>query len=316
MVIGAGIFHIFPVLIYKTLQSKERINMDKKDRIGFIGTGIMGRNMASHLMDAGHKLGVYSRTKEKSKPLLEKGAEWFGTAAELAGSSGIIFTMVGFPADVREIYLGEKGIVANARKGSCLVDMTTSSPVLAEEIYGAAAKKGIFALDAPVSGGETGAKNATLSIMVGGDREAYERILPLFGLLGRNIVYQGKSGSGQNTKMCNQIAIASGMLGVCEAMIYAMRSGLDPETVLKSIESGAAGSWSLSNYGPKMIKGNFDPGFYVKHFIKDMKIASETAKSMKIRTPGLDLALSLYEELAKNGGENLGTQGLFKIYKK
>jgi 3-hydroxyisobutyrate dehydrogenase len=234
--------------------------------------------------------------------------------AEVAREANVIITIVGYPKDVREVYLGENGIIENAKAGSYLIDMTTSSPKLAKEIYEAAKARNLHALDAPVSGGDVGAKEARLSIMVGGDAEAFEEVKPIFEVMGKNIVLQGGAGAGQYTKMSNQIAIASNMLGVCEAMAYAIKAGLDPKVVLKSIESGAAGSWSLSNYTPRMLSGDFEPGFYIKHFIKDMKIALESAKELGLKTPGLELALSIYEELAERGEENSGTQALFKYY--
>ena len=282
--------------------------------IGFIGTGVMGKGMAANLMKAGYKVLVYNRTKAKAEELIEKGATWKDTVAEVAREANVIITIVGYPKDVREVYLGENGIIENAKAGSYLIDMTTSSPKLAKEIYEAAKARNLHALDAPVSGGDVGAKEARLSIMVGGDAEAFEEVKPIFEVMGKNIVLQGGAGAGQYTKMSNQIAIASNMLGVCEAMAYAIKAGLDPKVVLKSIESGAAGSWSLSNYTPRMLSGDFEPGFYIKHFIKDMKIALESAKELGLKTPGLELALSIYEELAERGEENSGTQALFKYY--
>jgi 3-hydroxyisobutyrate dehydrogenase len=283
--------------------------------IGFIGIGVMGKSMAGHLMKAGYPLNVYTRTKEKAEELMEKGAKWASSPAEIAQSSDIIITMVGYPSDVEQVYLSDEGLIAHAKPGSFLIDMTTSSPQLAQKITAAAAEKGIKALDAPVSGGDIGAKEARLSIMVGGDQSAFEELNPVFSLMGSNVVYQGKAGSGQHTKMCNQIAIASGMIGVCEAILYAEKAGLDPETVLKSIESGAAGSWSLSNLAPRMLKGDFAPGFYVKHFIKDMTIALNSAEEMGLVTPGLSLTKKLYEELAEMGEENSGTHALYKRLK-
>ncbi len=291
--------------------------MSKQNKtIGFIGTGVMGRSMAGHLIDAGYTLHVYNRTKSRAQDLLDKGAVWKDSPGEAAVEAAIVFTIVGFPQDVEEVYFGGEGILEHVQKGSIVVDMTTSKPELAQEIYEKAKQKGVSALDAPVSGGDTGAKEARLSIMVGGDEKAYNEVLPLFELMGKNIVLQGGAGAGQHTKMCNQIAIAAGMLGVCEAIAYAEEAGLEPETVLKSIGSGAAGSWSLSNLAPRMIAGNFDPGFYVKHFIKDMRIASESADNMGLTTPGLDLAKNMYKKLAGDGGENNGTQALYKLYKK
>lgn len=280
--------------------------------VGFIGTGVMGKSMAGHLMNAGYPVHVYTRTKEKAEDLLQKGAHWADTPKEIAKNCDVIITMVGYPKDVEEIYLGAEGLVAHAKEGSYLIDMTTSSPQLAQKIERTAVERNIAALDAPVSGGDIGARDAKLSIMVGGDESAFHAIEPIFTKLGTNVVYQGKAGSGQHTKMCNQIAIASGMIGVCEAILYAEKAGLDPETVLKSIESGAAGSWSLSNLAPRMLKGDFAPGFYVKHFIKDMTIALDSAEEMGLMTPGLTLAKKLYDELAEMGEENSGTHALYK----
>lgn len=275
----------------------------------------MGKSMAGNLLAAGYQLILYSRTKEKAGELLDKGAQWVKTPGEMAKKATIIITMVGYPSDVEEIYLGENGLVSNGQPGSFLIDMTTSAPSLAMKISKAAKEKGIHAIDAPVSGGDIGAKEAKLSIMVGGEAEDFEAIKPLLNLLGTNIVYQGKAGAGQHTKMCNQIAIASNMIGVCEAIIYAEKAGLDPESVLKSITTGAAGSWSLSNLAPRMLNGNFEPGFYIKHFIKDMKIAIDEAEHMEMKVPGLSLAKSLYEQLAEMGEENSGTQALYKYWK-
>lgn len=291
------------------------MSITKKDAIiGFIGTGVMGRSMAVNLMKSGFKVIVYNRTKAKAQELIEKGAAWKDTVAEVAREANVIITMVGYPKDVREVYLGENGIIKNAKPGSYLIDMTTSSPKLAKEIYEAAKEKSLYALDAPVSGGDVGAREARLSIMVGGDPEVFEAMKPIFEAMGKDIVLQGGAGAGQYTKMSNQIAIASNMMGVCEAMAYAKKAGLDPKKVLQSIATGAAGSWSLSNLAPRMLSGDFEPGFYIKHFIKDMKIALESARELGLKTPGLELALSLYEKLAEKGEENSGTQALFKYY--
>ncbi|KRF38030.1 NAD(P)-dependent oxidoreductase [Paenibacillus sp. Soil787] len=284
--------------------------------VGLVGTGVMGKSMAGHFIQAGYEVHIYNRTKSKAEDLLDQGAHWQDSPGILAQQCDVIITMVGFPNDVEEIYLGENGILANTKPGSYVIDMTTSSPMLAKQIYDKAFARQVFSLDAPVSGGDIGAKEARLSIMVGGSREAFDAILPLFQKIGTNIVYQGEAGAGQHTKMCNQIAIASNMMGVVEALVYAKKSGLDPSTVLKSIDSGAAGSWSLSNLAPRIIAGNFAPGFYVKHFIKDMKIALQSAEEMKVELPGLTLAKSLYEKLAASGEEDSGTQALFKIIDK
>ncbi|MEH7076088.1 NAD(P)-dependent oxidoreductase [Neobacillus drentensis] len=283
--------------------------------IGFIGIGVMGKSMAGHLLKAGYSVIVYSRTKEKATDLLSQGASWEATPKAIAEKASVIFTMVGYPTDVEEIYFGEQGLIANGTPGSYFIDMTTSAPSLAIRIYEEAKMKGIQAIDAPVSGGDVGAKEAKLSIMVGSEREAFEEVRSVLELLGTNIVYQGKPGAGQHTKMCNQIAIASNMIGVCEAIIYAEKAGLDPENVLKSITTGAAGSWSLSNLAPRMLAGNFEPGFYIKHFIKDMRIAIDEADKMGMEVPGLSLAKALYDHLAEKGEENSGTQALYKYWK-
>ena len=282
--------------------------------IGFIGTGVMGKSMASQLLKAGYSIKIYTRTKTKAQELFDQGAQWSETVAKLAAECNIIITMVGYPKDVEEIYLGPDGLLQNAKAGTYLLDMTTSSPKLAKQIFEAAKEKGLNALDAPVSGGDIGAQAASLAIMVGGDTAVFEAVLPLLKLMGSNIILQGPAGAGQHTKMCNQIAIAANMMGVCEAMAYAKKSGLDPQRVLQTIETGAAGSWSLSNLAPRMLTGNFKPGFYVKHFIKDMKIAIDSAEEMELTTPALNLAMKLYEQLAAEGEENSGTQALFKFY--
>jgi len=282
--------------------------------IGFIGIGVMGKSMANHLLSEGFKLLVYSRTKEKAEDLLANGAEWKETPKEIAKNADIIITMVGYPHDVEEIYFGEQGLFAGVNKGSVLIDMTTSTPTLAKKINDEGKKIGVYTLDAPVSGGDIGAKNGTLSIMVGGDSNTFEEMMPIFKMLGENIVYQGEAGAGQHTKMCNQIAIASNMIGVSEAIVYARKSGLNPETVLKSISSGAAGSWSLSNLIPRALKEDYSPGFFIKHFIKDMGIALEEAEKMNLRLPGLELAKKMYDSLAERGEENNGTQALIKYW--
>ena len=285
-----------------------------KTIVGFIGLGVMGQSMAAHILNAGYKLHIYTRTKHKAENIISKGAVWEDSVSELSTKCDVIITIVGFPADVEEVYLGDKGILNHAKKESIVIDMTTSSPDLAIKIDEIAKEKGIESLDAPVSGGDLGAKNATLSIMVGGDTKTFDKVLPLFEIMGKNIVLQGKSGAGQHTKMANQIAIASGMVAVCEALAYAKKSGLDPKAVLKCTGPGAAGSWSLNNLGPRIIAGDFEPGFYIRHFIKDMNIAAATSSDLGLKTPGLDLALSLYKKMAENGFEDKGTQALYKMY--
>lgn len=282
--------------------------------VGFIGTGVMGSSMADHILNAGYRLHVYSRTKSKALAVCQNGGVWADTPAELAEKCDFIITIVGFPSDVESIYLKPDGIIENAQKNSIIIDMTTSSPLLAIKIYEAAKKRSVHALDAPVSGGDVGAKTAALSIMVGGDKQCFDDAKPIFDIIGKNIEFQGRAGSGQHTKMVNQIAIAAGMVGLCESLAYAVKAGLDPETVLKSIGSGAAASWSLNNLGPRIIKGDFAPGFYVKHFIKDMAIAIESAEEMGLELPGLTLAKSLYDKLAQNGYELDGTQALYRLF--
>ncbi|MBY8912420.1 NAD(P)-dependent oxidoreductase [Bacillus sp. YC2] len=287
-----------------------------KKTVGFIGLGVMGNSMASHILEAGYPVLVYTRTKQKADPTLNKGAVWKETVKDLSEEADVIITMVGYPSDVEDIYLSENGILNHAKEGTYVIDMTTSKPSLAKKIAEQAQQKSIYAIDAPVSGGDIGARNGTLAIMAGGDKEAFEACLPIFNVMGENIQYQGPAGSGQHTKMCNQIAIAAGMVGVAEAMAYAQKSGLNPEHVLKSITTGAAGSWSLSNLAPRMLKGDFEPGFYVKHFIKDMGIALEEAELMGEDMPGLALAKSLYDKLAAQGEENSGTQSIYKLWVK
>lgn len=283
--------------------------------IGFIGIGVMGAPMAGHLLDAGYALAVHTRTPAKAEDLLQRGAHWCDNPAEVAGNSEFILTMLGYPDDVESTYFGQSGIFTTATEGTVLIDLTTSDPRLAEKIAKTAKSRKMQALDAPVSGGDRGAREGILSIMVGGDESAFERSLPILQTFGQNIIHQGPSGSGQHTKMANQIAIASGMLGTCEAVHYAERSGLDPAAVLRSISTGAAGSWTLSNLAPRMLQEDYAPGFYVKHFIKDLKIALESAERMHLNLPGLKLAKQLYENLAEMGAESQGTQALIRWYR-
>ncbi len=279
-------------------------------KLGWIGTGVMGQSMAGHLIDAGFSLSVYSRTKSKAEGLIQRGATWCETPKAVAENSDVIFAIVGFPKDVREVFLGEQGALAGASAGNVLVDMTTSEPSLAVEIYEAAKAKGVEAVDAPVSGGDVGAKNAALSIMIGGDEEIVTALNPCWEAMGKTIVYQGKAGAGQHTKMVNQTLIATGMIGVCEGLLYGYKAGLDLETVMKSVASGAAGSWSLSNLAPRIIDNNFDPGFFVEHFIKDMGIALAEAQRMNLSLPGLAMAHQLYIALKALGHGRDGTQAL------
>ena len=281
--------------------------------IGFIGLGVMGRSMARHLRNAGHELFVYTRTRARADEIVTQGAHWCDTPRDVATAADVVITMVGYPRDVEDIYFGADGIIENARADALLIDMTTSTPSLAGRIARAAQERGLNALDAPVSGGDIGAREARLTIMVGGERASFERALPIFQVMGKTINLMGPAGSGQHTKMCNQIAIASGMLGVCEALAYAAGAGIDQMAMIDTISTGAAASWSLSNYGPRIINGDFAPGFYVKHFIKDMEIALEAAEEMGLELPGLELALKRYRELAANGGAELGTQALYLL---
>lgn len=285
-----------------------------KPTIGFIGTGVMGQSMVKNLLNASYNVHIYTRTKKKADALIDDGAIWENSVANLTNNVDTVITMVGYPHDVEEVYFGKRGIIEHAKEGMTIVDMTTSSPLLAERIEQSAKKKRVIALDAPVSGGDIGAREGNLAIMVGGDESAFERMQPIFNVLGNNIVWHGEAGSGQHAKLANQIKIASNMIGVCEAIIYAKTAGLDLNKLLESISTGAAGSWSLSNLAPRMIEGDYSPGFFVKHFIKDMTISLETAKQMNINMPGLSLALDMYKQLAEMGESESGTQALIKYF--
>lgn len=285
-----------------------------KEKVAFIGIGVMGKSMAGHLLEAGYPVSVYNRTKSKADDLVARGATWGDSPAAASVDADVVITIVGFPADVEETYFGSEGVFKTMQTGGLVIDMTTSSPVLAKRIASVASEKGIFALDAPVSGGDLGAKEARLSIMIGGDDASFERAKPLFEIMGKNIQLQGPAGSGQYTKMCNQIAIAAGMVAIAESLAFAKSAGLDSKKVLASIETGAAGSWSLSNLAPRALDGNYDPGFFVKHFIKDMGIAIESATEMGLTLPGLNLAKELYDRVAADGGADDGTHALFRFY--
>ncbi len=279
-------------------------------QVGWIGTGVMGLSMCSNLMSAGYSVSVYSRTPSKAQTLIDSGATWCDSPAKVASKSDIVFSIVGFPADVREVHLGNEGTLSQLLPKSILVDMTTSQPSLAVEIADAARRQDAHSIDAPVSGGDIGAKNGTLSIMIGGEADAVTVVTPCLEVMGQTIVHQGPAGAGQHTKMVNQTLIATNMIGVCEALLYANQAGLDLETVMKSVSSGAAGSWSLSNLGPRIIANNFDPGFFVEHFIKDMGIALNEANQMGLSLPGLALAQQLYHAVQAQGGGRLGTHAL------
>ncbi len=287
-----------------------------EEKIGWVGTGVMGKSMCAHILKAGYHISVYNRTKEKAKELIEGGAQWCSNPKEVAEICDIVFTIVGFPQDVEEVYLGENGILKGIREGSIIVDMTTSEPSLAQKIYNEAKKKNVNSIDAPVSGGDVGAREGTLAIMVGGDKEVYDKVLPLFKLMGKNIAYMGKAGSGQHTKMSNQILIASTMIGVVESLLYAYKANLNLSEIINIIGKGAAGSWSINNLGPRIVEGNFDPGFFIKHFVKDMGIALQEAKRMNLSLPGLSLANQFYISAMALGFENLGTHGLYKVLAK
>ena len=265
-----------------------------KTRVGWVGTGVMGLSMCRHVMTGGYATTVFNRSRDKAQSLIDAGAAWADSPRAVAERSDVVLAIVGFPQDVREVFLGTGGALAGSRAGTILVDMTTSEPSLAVEIAAAARKKGVGSIDAPVSGGDVGAKNGTLSIMVGGEKEVVDAVRPILECMGKTIVHQGPAGAGQHTKMVNQILIASNMIGVCEALLYGYQAGLDLTTVLQSVGGGAAASWSLSNLGPRIIARNFEPGFFVEHFIKDMGIALAEARRMNLALPGLALASQLY----------------------
>ena len=281
--------------------------------IGWVGTGVMGAPMAGHLQAAGHKLFVYNRTAAKAQVLVDAGAVLCESPREVARQSEFVFSIVGYPIDVESTYLSTDGILAGAKAGSVVIDMTTSEPALAKRICKVARRQGVDVLDAPVSGGDIGARNAALAIMVGGEQSVFDRVKPLFQCMGKNIAYMGPTGAGQHTKMSNQILIAGTMIGTVESLLYAHRSGLNLEEVIAVIGSGAASSWSINNLGPRIVKGDFDPGFYIKHFVKDMGIALAEAKAMRLVLPGLALVNQFYQAAIAQGLEDLGTQGLYKV---
>jgi len=286
------------------------IQITKESTIGWIGTGVMGASMFTHIIDAGYRGCVFTRTKAKAGKVIDAGVEWLNNPQQVAEKSDVIITIVGFPSDVEEVYFGDQGVLNGVKKGTVLIDMTTTSPSLAIRIYEAAKAKGAYSLDAPVSGGDVGARNATLSIMVGGDEEAFDSAKPLLGLMGDKVNYQGQAGAGQHTKMSNQIVVASSMIGVCESLLYGMKAGLDPERMLASISKGAAACWTLDNLAPRILKRNFEPGFFVDHFIKDMGIVLDEAKRMNLVLPGLSLVHQLYISVKAKGLGDKGTQAL------
>ncbi len=290
--------------------------MATSKKIGWIGTGVMGNSMCRHIIEAGYPVTVYNRTKQKADNLTKLGAEWAENPAEVASKSDIVFTIVSMPYDVREVYLSDTGIINSLHKGGIAVDMTTSSPNLAKEIYKYAKERGISTLDAPVSGGDVGAREGKLSIMVGGDRGTFEEVLPFFKLMGKNITYMGEAGNGQHTKMANQIHIATTIIGAIESLLYGYKAGLNLEEMIRAIGSGAAGTWTINNLGPRIIKRNFDPGFFIEHFIKDMGIALDEAKRMNLSLPGLALANQFYISAKAMGLEKMGIHALTLVLEK
>lgn len=283
-------------------------------KIGFIGTGVMGASIVKHLLNANYTVTVYNRTKSKTDELVELGATWAETPKEVTENSELIFSMVGYPSDVEEIYFGETGIFKSNVKGKVIVDMTTSTPALAKKIADYAVKENAVALDAPVSGGDLGAKNGTLTIMVGGDVKTYNEIEPVLSVFGAKVNLQGEAGAGQHTKMANQIMIAGTMTGMTELLVYAKEAGLDLEKVLDTVGGGSAANWSLANYAPRILREDYSAGFFVKHFVKDLKIALDEAEKMKISLPATEKAKELYEKLMAEGHENDGTQALIKLW--
>lgn len=288
----------------------------KHKKIGWIGTGLMGSPMVKHLLNAGYQVNVHNRTKEKAADLISSGCEWFDTPAELAANSEVIVTIIGFPKDVEECYFGQQGIFKGIKPGAVLVDMTTTKPSLAVRIWEAAGRREAAFIDAPVSGGQLGAINGTLSVMIGGEKEIVDTVLPLFQVFGKNIVYQGPAGAGQHAKMCNQITIAGTMIGVCEGLIYGLKAGLNLETMLASITKGAAGCWSLDVLAPKIVKGDYSPGFSVDNFVKDLTICLEEAEAMHLALPGLALVKQLYLAVQAMGQGASGTQALYLALEK
>ena len=283
-------------------------------RIGFIGVGVMGRSMVRNLMKNGFEVSVYTRTKEKAEEVIAEGALWCDRVATCAADKDVVITIVGYPRDVEEVYFGENGVLENARKGAVVIDMTTTSPTLSQKIYAAAKERGIAALDAPVSGGDTGAKNGTLAIMCGGDKETMESVMDVLEAMGKNIVYEGGPGMGQHCKMANQIALSGALASVCEAITYARKAGLDPKTMLDTIGTGAAASWQLSNNGYKMLAEDYAPGFFMSHYVKDMNIATEEAAKRDLQLPILEKVLAACRELEEKGCGSDGTQALIKSY--
>ncbi len=286
------------------------------EKIAFIGVGVMGKSMVRNLMKKGYDVSIYTRTKQKVEDVIAEGAVWHDDIASCVKDKDIIMSMVGYPSDVEEVYLSKHGVLEHAKIGAILIDFTTSSPILAQKIYEVAKQKRMFTLDAPVSGGDVGAQKGTLSIMVGGDEEVYEQVKPILEVLGTTLNYTGTAGSGQHTKMANQIALGGAIAGVCEAMTYAKANGLDVQNMLDCISNGAAGSWQMTNTAPRILNGDFEPGFFIKHYIKDLKIAKASAESHQLNLRMMETVLSMYETLQEAGLEDLGTQALIQYYDK
>lgn len=285
----------------------------EKLNIGWIGSGVMGNAMCGHLLTAGHNIRLFNRTRSKAANLIDQGAQWCDSPLAVARASDMVFSMVGFPSDVEQVLLGDQGVLAAARPEMTIIDMTTSSPELARRIYHAADESGASALDAPVSGGDIGARQATLAIMAGGDKATYDKVLPLFQLLGKNIAYMGGPGAGQHTKMCNQILIAGTMIGTVESLLYAFKMGMDQNAVIDVIGQGAASSWTINNLGRRIAKADFNPGFFIKHYVKDMGIALDEAQRANLCLPGLALVHQFYLAAKAMDFENLGTQALYRV---
>lgn len=287
--------------------------MDIK-KIGFMGIGVMGEPMATHLLQAGYKVNVFTRTKSKANHLLELGATWCDTPAECAKDCDLVISIVGYPADVKAVWMGENGAFYSMKKGAIGVDMTTSTPSLAIELHAKAQELGLHMADCPITGGDIGARNASLTMLFGGEREIFDGLMPVFKVIGKRFEYFGEAGKGQLAKACNQIAVAATMFSACEAVLFAQTMHLDPMQIINTLTAGAASSFSLQSYGPRIVKGDYEPGFKIKHFIKDMKIALDVAKEHNLNLIGVELAVKTYEILEKNGLGEVGTQALYKYY--
>lgn len=283
-------------------------------RIGFIGTGVMGQSIVRHLLEAGNQVLIYTRTRKKAESLIEEGAMWCDTPNKVAQEAGLIFTMVGYPSDVEDVYFGKNGLFQSDSANKIFIDLTTSTPTLAEKIYDTAVSRGASAIDAPVSGGDLGAQKGTLTVMAGGEESVFEKVRPVIELFSSSLMLHGRPGSGQHAKMANQIMVAGTMTGLSEMLVYANTAGLDLEKVIETLSGGAASNWSLLNYGPRILKEDYSPGFFVKHFVKDLKIVLDEAEKMNLNLPSTQLAYKLYKELSDDGYEDSGTQALIKLW--